>query len=761
MIARLDATATSAVTIALYLYLLLRGAAPEGSLLAALNSYPLGVWLVPPAIGLGVGLAGAILARSRAFGDVSTAAAARALRPVAYGTGLVALALPLRPVLFHDPAPVLLVGGVLLGALPAAWRLLALGPVKRPEVAVAALTFALGAALVPSWPAPQGDEPHYLVVAHSIVFDGDLDVGNDYLERVFEPYHPGYLSPHHRPGLEPGSRYSMHGVGYPLLLAPAYAVGSAVSPRFAYGLPRLMQVGFLALFAVVLMRLVRRFLDDRAAAPGALALVLLSPTIFAPLHLFPEMPAMLCAAGGFLLLVEKPSRRRCWMAGVAFAALPWLGVKYIPLALTTALAGAVLGGHARGAMGRIAGPLALSGLGLMTFTGVTYGSLSPAAILVGADPGFAGRVPAFGQDWAAYVRELPAAVRTLLGYFLDQKEGLLVVGPHLLLAAAGTYALWRRQRALVVGLTIVLASYLGPYALSQQLGGHSPPARPVMAVLWILALPLAAGLGMLGTRLAAGAQGALVALGAGVTAYFLWDPLLLPHDYGVSASWMLRSVSPLGWEVWRWFPTWVNAGGYPWLTNALWAAVLLALVLVLGRGVAAAMSTCRAADRTAWAAATGTGVVLVVLGLAAAAVPLTDRYQGREVVPGVQAWTIQARPETSWVEPGGVWGSPGSRRAFVLTAGVPLSGVELRVRTMVPTEYDLACGTWSASGASDASAGNLRMRPGAGRAWRGGVAYRGWMRAAVGAAPAAVEGGDDWRLLGVLAEFTGVEFDAR
>ena len=85
----------------------------------------------------------------------------------------------------------------------------------------------------------------------------------------------------------------------------------------------------------------------------------------------------------------------------------------------------------------------------------------------------------------------------------------------------------------------------------------------------------------------------------------------------------------------------------------------------------------------------------------------------------------------------------------------------MRVRTMVPTEYDLACGEWSVHASSDAGAAEMRMRPGDGRTWRGGIAYRGWMTAATGAVPAVAEGGDDWRPLGVLAEFTELEFDAR
>src|SRR5918998_2338864 len=68
-----------------------------------------------------------------------------------------------------------------------------------------------------------GDEPHYLLAARSLVEDGDLDVKADYAERSYERFYPYTLEPH---GRETNGRlHEPHGVGFPLLIAPAYAVG--------------------------------------------------------------------------------------------------------------------------------------------------------------------------------------------------------------------------------------------------------------------------------------------------------------------------------------------------------------------------------------------------------------------------------------------------------------------------------------------------------------------------------------------------------
>ena len=41
-----------------------------------------------------------------------------------------------------------------------------------------------------------GDEPHYLVIAHSLLVDGDLRIENNHLARHYEAFHPGFLAPH-------------------------------------------------------------------------------------------------------------------------------------------------------------------------------------------------------------------------------------------------------------------------------------------------------------------------------------------------------------------------------------------------------------------------------------------------------------------------------------------------------------------------------------------------------------------------------------
>jgi hypothetical protein len=71
-----------------------------------------------------------------------------------------------------------------------------------------------------------GDEPHYLLISHSLIKDGDLNLANNYENGDYQAYMPRVpLQEHVVPGKTPGSKYSMHSPGVSILLLPFYALG--------------------------------------------------------------------------------------------------------------------------------------------------------------------------------------------------------------------------------------------------------------------------------------------------------------------------------------------------------------------------------------------------------------------------------------------------------------------------------------------------------------------------------------------------------
>lgn len=73
-----------------------------------------------------------------------------------------------------------------------------------------------------------GNEPHYLLMTHSLVYDHDLDLKNNYMNGDPRLFYPG-LSPERQIGNQQiehhaSKWYSIHGIGLPLLLAPVYVL---------------------------------------------------------------------------------------------------------------------------------------------------------------------------------------------------------------------------------------------------------------------------------------------------------------------------------------------------------------------------------------------------------------------------------------------------------------------------------------------------------------------------------------------------------
>jgi len=72
---------------------------------------------------------------------------------------------------------------------------------------------------------PGGDEPHYLVITQSLLYDGDLQIENNHRRGDYRAYYAAELPPHSiRPGRN-GAIYSIHAPGVPALVLPAFAIG--------------------------------------------------------------------------------------------------------------------------------------------------------------------------------------------------------------------------------------------------------------------------------------------------------------------------------------------------------------------------------------------------------------------------------------------------------------------------------------------------------------------------------------------------------
>src|SRR5262245_7175984 len=223
----------------------------------------------------------------------------------------------------HGMAPIVLAVVVaIVSAARPAWSRKAFFP------AVLVL-YLLVAARVQHEVGPNGDEPHYLMVAESLWRDHDLSLEADYAEGRYRSFYDGPLAPHYRVRGRNGAIYSLHAVGLSVLILPAWVAAGYPGVSFFMAL-------LAALLALEIRELVRSWTASDALAEGIGWIVALGPPLVHYTGLvFTEVPAALIVAAALRRGTEAaaPSARQAAALGAAIAVLPWLNVRYAPLAV--------------------------------------------------------------------------------------------------------------------------------------------------------------------------------------------------------------------------------------------------------------------------------------------------------------------------------------------------------------------------------------------------------------------------------------------
>jgi hypothetical protein len=177
-------------------------------------------------------------------------------------------------------------------------------------------------------PGTTGDEPYYLLVAESIAFDGDVDLRNDYAsrERTLRVVNVFPLSSHAAVYKGSGELRTLHGVGLSALLAPAVGLGGLTGAR-------IVMVLIAALLAHQLYFLLADLgLRRRYRISAWIAVAFCMPVLAFTSQIYPELPgALLVIIVLRIILRRTASTWALAMGSVASAMLFWLHVRYFPI----------------------------------------------------------------------------------------------------------------------------------------------------------------------------------------------------------------------------------------------------------------------------------------------------------------------------------------------------------------------------------------------------------------------------------------------
>lgn len=424
-------------------------------------------------------------------------------------------------------------------------------------LAVFAIT-ALGVGVRATYGAQStADEPQYLLSALSLWEDGNLDISDELADERYREFHEVDL-PQQTLRLEDGVRISPHDPLLPLLLAAPMGLGGWLGAKLA-----LAAIGGVLAALVVWTSRHRLGVSTVTAYLVAGVFALAPPLAMYSTQIYPELPAALAALVGFAAVTGSFERQGRIVFAAAVIVLPWLAVKYIPVAAVLAIAGLIKAGKGTwlGLMGVFSAAALIYVLGHLAI----YGGLTPYAT---GDHFVGGELTVVGTDpnlWGRSTR--------LIGLLVDRGFGIGAWQPaYFFLPLAAGWALRVRDNVLSLAGWLVAVGWIVATFVALTMHGWWFPGRQLvvilpMAVLLVAAwvdegprrLPMLAVIGTLG----------LVTFGF-LLIEGLADHLTWVVDFGTTANPFYQTFSVL-------LPDYLASTTATWILHGLWVAVVLLL----------------------------------------------------------------------------------------------------------------------------------------------------------------------------------------
>lgn len=411
---------------------------------------------------------------------------------------------------------------------------------------------------------PDGDEPYFLLITHSLVHDFDTELTNNYAEQHSLLFTSRALEPEWADPVRPDGRlYSRHSLWLPLMLAPAYAVAGKWGAMLTMALIAAI-VGWLSL------GLALRYwgADNGPAAVWVWAILALTPPLLLYSHqIWVELPAALLVLVALHRIQDLRERsagtRRQWMVlGLVLVLLPLLKLRFVLLSVPLAFLAWWRGSGSRKTILWVGGSLVATIGGILLFNHIAFGkpfkdhTLAQLMRIQGSSP----------VDY----------LQGMVGLFWDSAFGLLASNPlWLLLLPAMALVIWRRSPVLT-DLLICIVPYLAVVSPRREwYGAWAPPFRFGLVLLPLLALILVP---LLDRRRRAGARGLVAALGfLALSLLLLW--VVVPgwtYNLAVGTNHLTDHLSiRLAADTGRFFPSLVRMRTASWLVPLLSSTVAI------------------------------------------------------------------------------------------------------------------------------------------------------------------------------------------
>lgn len=465
-----------------------------------------------------------------------------------------------------------------------------LSPKKKLAILflLALLVFNIGSAVMRQGGISySGDEPHYLLISHSLLKDGDFNLANNYENQDYSAYMPEgvKLDTHLAPG---SGGHSFHSPGVSILLFPFYALGILISKTAIFYFIRFGMSVFGALLGLqIFLYAFQEWKKEKLAFILWLLFCFTTPIFFHSLHIYPEIILALFSLTMFRMLrfAKNMTKAKLAFIGILLGSFIWLhAIKYmfilIPFFLYTLwilLRERKVGWDV---LYFLAPPFVLFLLHTL-FSYTLYGSLSPFVVSL--------KGTTTPEESMSLIKEVFSGVltkyrlETLLGYFFDQRDGLLLYSPIYVFGFLGMIELAKRNIKRLFVLLFLGSPYVLGLAFLTQRGAYAPQARTQVAVFWIMGI-------FLGYFLVYNAKKFFIYIFSAATAFsyialyvLLRNPWALYQQTtsGVTqrAGEMFLNLSNLHFYLPQFLPSYLKIDNKAWLPNYVWAGAFILFCL--------------------------------------------------------------------------------------------------------------------------------------------------------------------------------------
>jgi len=428
-----------------------------------------------------------------------------------------------------------------------------------------------------------GDEPHYLVIANSILYDGDLNIANNHKKdkiknfwKVKRPlrYHGFYG----KKGVN--YIYSFHLPALPLMILPFFAFAELINSSLLYfSLIRIGVIFWSLLCALQFFKFLRLSgLKKKISFFATIITFTLTPYLLFATHLYPAIFLT------FLILFSINNfyfeKKNYLKVSIALSLMIWAGVKAI-LILSVLLFMILI--KEKKDIFKFKkmlqfSPLLISSLLFGLYLYKSYGSFSLLSIYYGI---LTPEKQKYYLDLILSLKKIPINIRidSLFNYFLDQRDGLIFYFPLFFLFFPGIFYFFKKKNKKHWLLCLPFFIHIINYAFNTHRGGYSPPARPIAPFVWFLAFIIILFLKDNWNKNIQKIISCFFALTIFINSFLILYPQMMyqptTHEIKTRASALFSSFKNSIVNLPAFFPSFLKMNNYNYLPNLTWILLLI------------------------------------------------------------------------------------------------------------------------------------------------------------------------------------------